>query len=225
MQEPSDKPINKPKKDHFWRTISIFVFFVAILRLFVMDPFLVHGSSMDPTFDEGNYVIVDKLTYKMSDPKRGDVIVFDAPTDDNRYFIKRVIGLPGERVVVEGSIVQIFNTQYPQGFVLNEPYVVHESERQAQVTLKDNEYFVMGDNREVSSDSRIWGPLDREAITGRALVRLLPVQDISLFPGNISHFPGKRYPGDVTGDIRQENTSTQAPLPATESSLEPKKAL
>lgn len=225
MQEPSEKLENKPKKDHFWRTISIFVFFVAILRLFVMDPFLVHGSSMEPTFNEGNYVIVDKITYKISDPKRGDVIVFDAPTDDNRYFIKRVIGLPGERVVVEGSIVQIFNKEFPNGFTLSEPYVVHESERVADQTLKPNEYFVMGDNREVSSDSRIWGPLDREAITGRALVRLLPVQGISLFPGNISHFPSKRYPGDASGDIRQENTSTQAPIPSTQSSLEPKKTL
>ncbi len=186
----------QPPKDHFWRTITLFVFVVALLRLFVIDPFLVHGSSMEPTFDESNYVIVDKLTYKLADPKRGDVIVFDAPTEDGRYFIKRVIGLPGERVLVNGAIVQIFNKEFPNGFTIKEPYITYESDRFADTSLKGDEYFVMGDNRTVSSDSRIWGPLHRSAITGRALIRLLPLSDISIFPGNASHFVGKSYPGD-----------------------------
>ncbi len=184
----------KPQKDHFWRTIFIFIVVVAVLRIFIIDPFLVHGSSMEPTFDEANYVIVDKLTYAFSEPERGDVIVFDAPTEDGRYFIKRVIGLPGERVVVEGPLVQIFNTENPDGFLLNEPYVTFESQRKVERTLKADEYFVMGDNREVSSDSRIWGPLKKDAITGRALIRLLPISDLSVLPGSVSKFKDVRYP-------------------------------
>ncbi len=184
----------KPEKDHFWRTIVIFIFIVATFRLFIIDPFLVHGNSMQPTFEDGNYVIVDKLTYKITDPSRGDVIVFDAPTDDGRYFIKRVIGLPGERVVVNGSKVTIFNTDNPTGFSLSESYIKFESNRTADKTLASDEYFVMGDNREVSSDSRIWGALNKDAITGRALVRLLPFSDISLFPGSISKFDGVSFP-------------------------------
>lgn len=185
----------KPEvKDHFWRTIIVFILVVVGLRLFVIDPFLVHGSSMDPTFHDGNYVIVDKLTYALSNPKRGDVIVFKAPTEDGRYFIKRIIGLPGERVVVDGSVVQIYNTEFPNGFVIYEPYVEFESGRKADRTLKDDEYFVMGDNREVSSDSRSWGALDKTAITGRALLRLLPLQDISILPGSQTKFEDVAYP-------------------------------
>lgn len=206
FESESEKTKNKPKKDHFWRTISIFVFFVALLRLFVIDPFLVHGSSMEPTFKEGNYVIVDKLTYKMREPKRGDVIIFDAPTNDNRYFIKRVIGLPGERIVVDGSTVQIFNSQFPDGFIINEPYVTYESARISDITLRPDEYFVMGDNREASSDSRIWGPLKKEAITGRALIRLLPIDSVSIFPGNIEHFPESIYPEDIKVPDPSENS-------------------
>jgi len=149
---------------------------------------------MEPTFDEGNYVIVDKLTYKLQDPKRGDVIVFDAPTEDGRYFIKRIIGLPGERVEVDGSTVKIYNNTYPEGFTISEPYVVYKSGRVRDITLKENEYFVMGDNREVSSDSRIWGPLQKSAITGRALIRLLPLKDIDMLPGVSSSFFDVSYP-------------------------------
>lgn len=189
--------LTKPEsKDHFWRTIIVFILIVAGLRLFVIDPFLVHGSSMDPTFHDGNYVIVDKFTYNISNPKRGDVIVFKAPTEDGRYFIKRIIGLPGERVVVDGSVVQIYNQENPNGFVIYEPYVVHESGRKADRTLRDDEYFVMGDNREVSSDSRSWGALDKTAITGRALLRLLPISDISILPGNKGDFEDITYPED-----------------------------
>jgi len=184
----------KAPKDHFWRTMTIFIACVIALRLFVIDPFLVHGSSMEPTFDEGNYVIVDKLTYKLQDPQRGDVIVFDAPTEDGRYFIKRIIGLPGERVEVDGSTVKIYNNTYPEGFTISEPYVVYKSGRVRDITLKENEYFVMGDNREVSSDSRIWGPLQKSAITGRALIRLLPLKDIDMLPGVSSSFFDVSYP-------------------------------
>lgn len=223
-EEAENEEKNKipPKKDHFWRTITIFVFAVALLRLFVMDPFLVHGTSMSPTFEEGNYVIVDKFTYKFSLPKRGDVVVFDAPTDDNRYFIKRVIGLPGERVVVDGEVVKIFSEKYPNGFTLREPYIGRQSNRVADITLQDDEFFVMGDNREVSSDSRLWGALKKEAISGKAVLRLLPFKDINILPGHIDHFPGNFYPGDefVPNSETGENAGS-----LDEIDLQPKKTL
>lgn len=216
MQEPSREPSsshfnsgihleqrevetyrNMPKKDHFWRTISIFIVFVLLLRLFVIDPFLVHGSSMEPTFDEGDYVIVDKITYTLSEPIRGDVIVFDAPTEDGRYFIKRIVGLPGERVEVNGSTVKIYNSANPNGITISEPYVVFKSGRVKDLTLGSDEYFVMGDNREVSSDSRIWGPLKKSAITGRALIRLLPLKQAGILPGFSNSFTGVVYPENI----------------------------
>ncbi len=184
----------KPKKDHFWTKIIVFMVAIILLRLFVIDPFLVNGSSMEPTFEDGDYVIVDKLSYQVRAPERGEVIVFDAPTNDGRYFIKRIIGLPGERVVVDGTSVTIFNKENPNGFKSTEPYVKFTSSRKADRTLASDEYFVMGDNREVSSDSRIWGALHRTAIEGRALVRLLPFKHFGLTPGSTDEFQGVNLP-------------------------------
>ncbi len=182
------------KKDRFWTKIVVFMLIVIGLRLFVIDPFLVNGSSMEPTFDNSDYVIVDKLSYGLRMPKRGEVIVFDAPTNDGRYFIKRIIGLPGERILVNGSSVTIFNAEHPEGFIADETYVKFPSNRKADRTLAVDEYFVMGDNREVSSDSRIWGALKRDAIEGRALIRLLPLDRFDVTPGSLDEFAGAKLP-------------------------------
>jgi signal peptidase I len=182
------------KKDRFWTKIIVFMLFIIVLRLFVIDPFLVNGSSMEPTFEDGDYVIVDKLSYSLRDPKRGEVIVFDAPTNDGRYFIKRIIGLPGERIVVDGTSVTIFNKENPNGFKAKETYVKFQSSRKTDRTLESDEYFVMGDNREVSSDSRIWGALKRDSIEGRALLRLLPFEHFGMTPGSVDEFVGVELP-------------------------------
>lgn len=190
----NDLRIGPARKDHFWSKIVVFMLAIILLRLFVIDPFLVNGSSMEPTFEDGDYVIVDKLSFNLRAPERGEVIVFDAPTNDGRYFIKRIIGLPGERVVVDGSSVTIFNKENPNGLKATETYVKFTSNRKADRTLAADEYFVMGDNREVSSDSRIWGPLHRSAIEGRALVRLLPFKTFGLTPGSIDEFKDVKLP-------------------------------
>lgn len=203
--EPSTESINhawaeaprepKPeKKDRFWTKIVVFMVFIIALRLFVIDPFLVNGSSMQPTFEDGDYVIVDKLSYSLRDPKRGEVIVFDAPSNDGRYFIKRIIALPGERIIVDGSSVTIFNKEHPDGFAAKETYVKFPSNRKTDRTLAADEYFVMGDNREVSSDSRIWGALHADAIEGRALVRLLPYKHFGVTPGSVDEFEDAKLP-------------------------------
>lgn len=186
----NDPEVKEVKKDSsFWRFSSLLLVILLGLRLFVFGPFLVYGSSMEPTFETGDYLIVDELTYKLEDPKRGDVIVLRPPiTDDSgektkTHFIKRIIGLPGETISVNGDEVVIKNSANPNGIRLIEPYVKFQSVRVANYTLASDEYFVMGDNREVSSDSRIWGPLKRSEITGRAFLRLYPFNQVGIFPG------------------------------------------
>lgn len=156
---------------------------VLPIRIYIAQPFIVSGSSMDPTFANGQYLIIDEISYRFQDPERGDVIVFRYPNDPTKFFIKRIIGLPGETVSINGATVTITNTEHPNGLVLDESYIERPMWSSAYITLGDEEYFVMGDNRPASSDSRVWGPLDRDLITGRAFVRLLPVSTVDLFPG------------------------------------------
>jgi len=177
-----------PEKENFWRETVKFAVIALIVvlpfRYFVAQPFIVSGESMVPTFANGEYLIVDELTYRLvHNPERGDVIIFKYPYDQSKYFIKRIIGLPGETVALQGGKVSVDTAS--STIVLQEPYISAATGDKLTVALKDNQYFVMGDNRPESSDSRIWGPLDKKFITGRAFVRLLPFNKISLFPGEI----------------------------------------
>jgi signal peptidase I len=160
---------------------------VIPIRMFVAQPFIVSGASMENTFHSGEYLIVDQVSYKLHKPERGDVIVFRYPKDPSKFFIKRVIGLPGDTVTIEGSDVTIKNTTHPEGFRLDETYI--KSMKNGTVlteVLGDREYFVMGDNRDASSDSRVWGVLQEERIVGRAYVRLFPPQEFGYLPGEVS---------------------------------------
>lgn len=143
---------------------------------------------MEDTFHDKEYLIVDQLSYRLDDPKRGDVIIFKYPNDPSKYFIKRIIALPGETIRINGTVVTIQNDENPQGFSLEEPYVHTSTDtREQSLPLGPGEYFVMGDNRDHSSDSRVWGVLRRDEIVGRALIRLLPPQRFSLFPGAVTN--------------------------------------
>jgi signal peptidase I len=159
--------------------------FLIILpfRMFVAQPFVVNGASMDPTFHDGEYLVVDQISKRFEDPARGSVIILRYPLDTSKYFIKRVIGLPGETLQVENGAVTIVNKDHPEGFLLDEPYVAFPREDTFERTLGSTEYFVMGDNRFGSSDSRSWGPLPAEDIVGRPILRLLP-------PGRLDYLPG-----------------------------------
>lgn len=184
-----DTPKSKKKGGFFMEIVkftTIAVIIVVPFRLFIAQPFIVSGASMDPTFENGEYLIVDQLSYRFEEPKRESVIVFKYPKDVSKFFIKRIIGLPGETVEISGTKVTIKNAEHPDGVVLNEPYVAvnHEKQDSMTVTLKADEYFVMGDNRMGSSDSRTWGPVNTKLITGRPLMRLLPLQKIGFLPGN-----------------------------------------
>jgi len=155
------------------------------IRFFVAAPYVVSGASMEPNFDNWHYLIIDRVSYDIGDPQRGDVIVFDLPQEGGRSLIKRVIGLPGETVVLKGQSVTVINETHPDGFVLDEPYLDPGNltgSNDMRVTLSADEYFVLGDNRRVSADSRLWGTLPRDAIVGRALIRLYPFDLISILP-------------------------------------------
>ncbi len=185
----NDIPKQKKSSGFFMEIVkftTIAVIIVVPFRLFIAQPFVVSGASMDPTFETGEYLIVDQLSYKFENPERESVVIFKYPKDTTKYFIKRIIGLPGETVEIRGTKVKIKNAENPEGVVLNEPYVAinHEKQDDLTVTLKDNEYFVMGDNRSGSSDSRVWGPVNEKLITGRPFVRLLPLPRLGFFPGN-----------------------------------------
>jgi len=188
---PNDNKQIQNSGSFLWEIIKFIIIALIIIipiRTFVADPFIVSGESMDFTFANNQYLIVDQLSYHFENPARGDVIIFRYPKDPSLFFIKRVIGLPGETVSINGGIVTIYNAQHPltgPGLTLDEPYISaeHRSYDTLTTTLGAGQYFVMGDNRNESSDSRIWGPVPRANIVGRPILRLLPLPTIAIFPG------------------------------------------
>lgn len=158
-----------------------------IVRFFIAVPYVVIGSSMEPNFQDYNYLIIDRLSYDFEGPQRGDVIVFNLPQDTSRALIKRVIGLPGETVVLSGSAptITIVNARHPQGFTLDEPYLAPGNlggASEMRIALSPDQYFVLGDNRKVSADSRLWGTLPRKDIVGRVFFRLYPFDELGVLP-------------------------------------------
>lgn len=174
--------VQKPKKDMSWKSFFFYLFVILLFRVFVIEPHSVSGTSMDNTFHTHDYVLVDKISYNLSAPKRGDVIVFNPPIENRTgdRFIKRIIGVPGDTVVVSNT------DTFVNGVKQIENFVTFTSERVASTTLGIDEYFVMGDNRAVSYDSRSWGVLKKEHIQGRVLLRLYPFNQVSFFPGSLN---------------------------------------
>jgi signal peptidase I len=184
-------PLSEKKKSTFKEILREIVIFALIafgvvlpFRVYIAEPYLVDGRSMSPTFETGDYLIVDKLSYEIGTPKRNSVVVFKYPNDTSKSFIKRIIGLPGETVSIKNSIVTITNTENPKGFTIDQSYVVYPSQGNFEKTLGSDEYFVMGDNRAESFDSRSWGPLPKKDIIGKPIIRLFPLSKIGLLPGN-----------------------------------------
>lgn len=163
--------------------VLIALLIVVPVRMFIAQPFIVSGASMEDTFHNGEYLIVDQVSYRLDDPKRGDVIVFRYPNDPSKFFIKRIIGVPGDTITIEGNTVTL-TTVDGETTVLEEPYIKSMEEgSNLTETLSEDEYFVMGDNRDRSSDSRVWGVLEEEKIIGKAFLRLFPFTKVELLPG------------------------------------------
>lgn len=185
----------QPRQENFIKEIVKFTIIALLIvipiRAYVAQPFIVSGASMDPTFATGQYLIVDQISYDIHEPARGDVIIFRYPRDPKTFFIKRIIGLPGETVHSDEGIITIFNEEHPDGLHLDESYISteHRTEDSFETRLGPTEYFVMGDNRAQSSDSRAWGPLEAKYIIGTPFVRVIPLSKLGLFPGELQQNP------------------------------------
>lgn len=171
-----------------WGTLRVILVSLAIvlpIRYFIAQPFIVRGASMEPNFQDRQYLIIDEASYYLREPIRGETIVFRYPKDPRQFFIKRIIALPGEKIEIQEGRVKIFNSVYPAGFILEEEYLNllgHPIYPELISVLQGDQYFVMGDNRDFSSDSRIWGPLDRKFIIGKVFFRAWPFSKFGTIP-------------------------------------------
>lgn len=173
-------------KSFFFDSFKIVVISLLIIvgvRGYIMQPFFVNGQSMEPNFYDKDYLIVNKIDYQFNDPRRGDVIVFHYPVDPRDFFIKRIIGLPGERVEITKNTITIYNQEHPEGMVVNEKYIPQNKIITGSYSeeLKNDEYYVLGDNRIASADSRVWGVLEKHYIVGKAWIRAWPFDGFSIF--------------------------------------------
>lgn len=165
-----------------FETLVVFGAIFAAIYLFVAQFHKVSGNSMVPTLKSGDYLVTEKVTYRFSIPKRGDIIVLKNPKDESEDFIKRIIALPGDTIKIEN------NTIYVNGGPIQEKYLPPQTPTRGgsflgednQITTGPNQYFVMGDNRNHSSDSREWGAITKEEIVGRAFFRYWPPQSMGL---------------------------------------------
>lgn len=164
---------------------QVLVIALAIIlpvRWFLIMPFIVKGASMEPNFYDNEYLIIDELSFDFREVERGEIVVFHPPTSDAQYYIKRVIGLPGEKIQIVDGKVMIYNDAFPNGFALEESYIEEYTYgRTPMIELGDGEYYVMGDNRDKSLDSRVFGPITQDHITGRVWIRGLPFDRAATF--------------------------------------------
>jgi len=190
QKEISKKMTLREEIIDFLKFLIILLFVYFMIKNYIAQPFLVKGQSMENNFHDGDYVVVDVLSYRMRAPKRFEVVVFNTEFIDDYphkqgYYIKRIIGVPGDRVTVNDKKVTTFNDENPNGLILDETYLdngtVTRTPDPVDITLQDKQYFVMGDNRDNSSDSRYWGYLPEDNILGKPFVRLYPFQDVTLY--------------------------------------------
>ncbi len=165
--------------------VQIVIISAAIIipiRYFLIQPFYVKGASMEPNYFDHEYLIIDEISYRFNDPERGEIVVFRYPEDRSEFFIKRIIGLPGETIEISNGNVTIYNNEHPNGAILNEEYLgAVRTFGKERVTLNEDEYYVLGDNRDSSLDSRSFGPIRDSDIVGRVWVRGLPLSRIDIF--------------------------------------------
>ncbi|MFH1424042.1 MAG: signal peptidase I [Candidatus Nealsonbacteria bacterium] len=168
---------------YIWEVLKIVIVALLIvvpIRYFVFQPFFVRGQSMEPNFYNGDYLIVDELTYQFRAPERGEVVVFKYPNDTTQRYIKRIVGLPGETIAVNSGKVFIYQDSSP--VALDELTYLPQTTRtqgDIKITLGKEDYFVLGDNRALSADSRAWGTLPERDLIGRVFFRAWPISALA----------------------------------------------
>lgn len=175
-----------------WEVFKVVVISLVIIvpvRYFLIKPFYVKGASMEPNFYDHEYLIINEISYRFDKPERGDTVVFRYPFDLSQYFIKRIIGLPGEKIKIAEGKVTIFNQANPQGAELQEDYLLPAMKTlgDVEVELSQTEYYVLGDNRIASLDSRAFGPVPRQDIIGKTLVRGWPLNRLGLVLNDLNY--------------------------------------
>jgi len=165
------------------KTVIISLAIILPIRYFVIQPFYVKGASMEPNFYEKDYLIINEFLYRFKKPERGDIIVFKNPKNQTEYFIKRIIGLPFEKVKIYDKNVYIYNEENPEGVIIGEDYLNEEAVTNGNdiVELDEFEYYVLGDNRSKSLDSRVFGPVKESLMIGKVWVRGWPLERMSYF--------------------------------------------
>ena len=153
------------------------------IRYFLVQPFYVKGASMEPNFYDHEYLIIDEISYRFTEPERGDIVVFRYPNDPRQFFIKRIVGLPNERLQVHDGLVTIHDQEHPDGYLLDESDYLstNRTNGEKDLLLGPDEYFLMGDNRQASLDSRVFGSVPRAFIVGKVWFRGWPPEKIKLF--------------------------------------------
>lgn len=168
-------------RSFIWETVKVIVISLAIIipvRYFLIQPFYVQGASMEPNFFDKEYLIIDEISYRFNSPSRGEIVVFRYPRDPKQFFIKRIVGLPGEELEIRESQITIYNDAHPLGITLDETTYISDDVKTVgnlRVSLSEGEYYVMGDNRTSSLDSRGFGPIRGQAIVGRVWLRGWPI--------------------------------------------------
>jgi len=188
VSEPDEKKENGIVS-FFVELVKVVVISLAIVlpvRYFLIQPFYVKGASMEPSFYDDEYLIINEIVYRLGTPARGDIVVFKYPRQPNQYFIKRIIGLPGERVVIKNNEVIIYNKKHREGRKIDESSYLSATEKTLgveDITLKSDEYFVLGDNRAHSLDSRSFGAVPEDNIIGKTWIRGWPLDRLKKFSG------------------------------------------
>jgi len=167
------------------KVVAISLAIIIPVRYYLIQPFYVKGASMEPNFYDKEYLIIDEISYRFQEPQRGDIVVFRYPRDPEEYFIKRVIGLPGERVRIKDGAVYVYNQTSPDGIRLEERYLPAGTAtyglNEELTVLGAGQYYVLGDNRNASKDSRSFGPVEKKFLTGRVLFRGWPFDRAGVF--------------------------------------------
>jgi len=176
----------------FWEIFKVVVISLAIIipvRYFLIKPFYVKGASMEPNFYDHEYLIINEISYRFEEPARGDTVVFKFPFDTSQYFIKRIIGLPSEIIKITDGQIYIFSESHPEGEILEENYLLPAMKTlgDLEINLAEDEYFLMGDNRLASLDCRNFGPVKRQYIVGKTLLRGWPLNRLGLVTNDLEY--------------------------------------